>query len=103
MEIEELGRLLVEEVDSHPVFADEKVVARVYEAWEPEVVYLETDMLVGQERYSDCPRDERARNFLWTYRENLHPPVYEEYMAKKHKAARTDSGTASPVRIGQLP
>jgi hypothetical protein len=40
MEIEELERLLVEEVDDHPVFADKKVVARAYEAWEAEVVGL---------------------------------------------------------------
>jgi hypothetical protein len=103
MEIKELERLPVEEVDDHSVFASERVIARAYEAWEPEVVYWEEEMLVGEERYPDCPEGETAWKVLQTYRKDAHPPIYEEYMAGKMEAIRWDSGTASPVRIGQLP
>jgi hypothetical protein len=103
MEIKEMERLPVEEVDDHPVFADEIVIARAYEAWEPGVVYLEEEMLVGEEMYRGCPQGETAWNVLQTYREDSHPPIYEKYMAGKKDTVRKDSGTASPVRIGRLP
>jgi hypothetical protein len=103
MEIKELEGFPIEEVGDHPVFADEMVIARAYEAWKPEVVYLEEEMLVGEERYPDCPQGQIAWKFLQTYREDSTPPIYEKYMDEKRKAMRSDSGTASPVRIGQLP
>jgi hypothetical protein len=72
MEIAELERLPVEEGDDHPVFPNEMVVASAYGHCKPEVMIEGKELVVGEEKYPDCPRGETAWRSLQTYREDSH-------------------------------